>query len=216
MISAETNADTADADRERHESRGRARLFTWRRLVAYAFAAATMLLVYADKDNRPGWIAGWGLYAGAAVAVAGELLRVWGCGHLRKNQDVITSGPYAHVRNPLYLGTLLIIVGMCFAAGTGIIVYGLLPLGLVAFFAYYTPKKERVESDRLRRRFGARFDVYHDAVPGYLPRLTRWSGASNERWSASLVAENTELPTVAFVVLGLAVVIAVQVFATKG
>jgi protein-S-isoprenylcysteine O-methyltransferase Ste14 len=213
MDSIETDADAAppDSDHERHESRGRARILTWRRLVAYAFAAATLILVYVDRKHHADWIEPWGLWAGAALAVVGEWLRVWGCGHLRKNQDVITSGPYAHVRNPLYLGTLLIIVGMCVAAGTRIIVYGLLPLGLIAFFAYYTPKKERVESDRLRRRFGARFDVYHDAVNGYLPRLTRWSGASNERWSASLVVENTELPTVLFVALGLAVVIAVRV-----
>jgi protein-S-isoprenylcysteine O-methyltransferase Ste14 len=210
MNSIDTDAEAAPAGRERHESRGRARVVTWRRLVAYAFAAATMLLVWVDRESRPGWIDPWGLWAGAALAVVGEALRVWGCGHLRKNQDVITSGPYAHVRNPLYLGTLLILVGMCVAAGTRIVVYGLLPLGLVGFFAYYTPKKERIESDRLRRRFGAKFDVYHDAVPGYLPRLTRWSGASNEPWSGPLVVENTEIPTVLFVAVGLAVVFAAR------
>ncbi len=199
--SASTNPSVADSSEEPRESRGRARNFTWRRIVCYLFAAATLVL--ATPAKSPLWP--WGLHAGAALAVIGELLRVWGCGHLRKNQDVISSGPYAHVRNPLYLGTLLIIVGICVAAGNSVVMFVLLPVGLIAFFAYYTPKKERVESDRLRRRFGAQFNVYHDAVPGYLPRVTRWKDASRERWSGRLVVENTEIPTALFVAAGLAV-----------
>ena len=202
------DASRSDAEHVPHTSRGRARLFTWRRLVAYVFAAATLYL--ADPSKSP--LKPWGLYAGVALAVAGELVRVWGCGHLRKNQDVISSGPYAHVRNPLYLGTLLILVGFCVAAGNAVIVFGLLPAGLAAFFLYYTPKKERIESDRLRKRFGAQFDVYHAAVPGYLPRLTRWSGASGAPWSAALVAENTEIPTVLLVLGGLALLAARAAF----
>jgi len=201
-----SSTPTPDVDDAPRESRGRPRV-TWRRFVAYAFAAATLLL--ARPATSPLWP--WGFAAGAALALLGEALRIWGCGHLRKNQDVVSSGPYAHVRNPLYLGTLLALVGFCLAAGNTIVMYGLLPLGLVVFFAYYTPKKERVESDRLRRRFGAQFDEYRAAVPGYLPRLTRWAGASTQRWSAALVVENTELPTAAFVALGLAA-LAVRAF----
>jgi protein-S-isoprenylcysteine O-methyltransferase Ste14 len=190
------------AVRVERSSRGRARALTWRRLVAFGFAGATLALARpAASPLQP-----WGIHAGAATAVLGEALRIWGCGHLRKNQDVISSGPYAHVRNPLYLGTLLILVGFCLAAGDAVVLFGLLPAGLLVFAGYYTPKKERVESDRLRRRFGRRFDAYRAAVPGYVPRITRWSGASRARWSAALVVENTELPTAVFVGVGLAAV----------
>lgn len=199
-----TARDAAETSRT---SRGRARDVTWRRLVAYAFAAA--LLGLAQPRSSPLWPAGFA--AGAALAVAGEALRVWGCGHLRKNQQVVTSGPYARVRNPLYLGTLLILVGVCLAAGQRVVLFGLLPAGLAAFFLYYTPKKERIESDRLRRRFGRRFERYHAAVPGYLPRLTRWEKASKDRWSAALVVENSEVETVLFVLAGLTV-LAVRAF----
>jgi protein-S-isoprenylcysteine O-methyltransferase Ste14 len=177
-------------------------------MVSYAFAAATLAL--ASPAQSPLWP--YGFYAGALVAVVGEALRIWGCGHLRKNKDVITSGPYGYVRNPLYLGTLLILVGFCVAAGNEIVMYVLLPVGLIAFFAYYTPKKERVESDRLRRRFGAQFDAYHDAVPGYLPRITRWKNASNLPWSWPLVVDNTEIPTALLVAAGLTV-LALRAFA---
>ena len=197
----------APAAAEVRPSRGRARDVTWRRVVAYAFAAA--LLGLAHPRSGPLWPAGFA--AGAALALAGEALRVWGCGHLRKNQHVVTSGPYARVRNPLYLGTLFILVGVCLAAGQPVVLFGLLPAGLAAFFLYYTPKKERIESDRLRRRFGRRYERYHAAVPGYVPRLTRWEKASRDRWSAALVVENSEVETVLFVVAGLAV-LAVRAF----
>jgi hypothetical protein len=121
---------------------------------------------------------------------------------------VITSGPYAHVRNPLYLGTLLNLFGFGLAAGHPVILYGLLPAGLLVFAVYYVPKKERVESERLRKRFGAEFDVYHAAVPGYLPRLTPWKDAKQAPMSWPLVAENSEWETFALICGGLGVMVA--------
>jgi protein-S-isoprenylcysteine O-methyltransferase Ste14 len=177
---------------------------TWRQLTCYLAAGALLLL--ADPAASP-W-APWNLVVGTLACLTGVFWRVWGCGHLRKNKDVISSGPYAHVRNPLYLGTLLEIIGFGIAAGHPWILYGLLPLGLLVFFAYYAPKKERVESDRLRRRFGAEFDVYHDAVPAYLPRLRGWPRAKPDRMSWGLVVENSEVGTVVAIAVGLAVLVA--------
>lgn len=118
---------------------------------------------------------------------------------------MISSGPYAYVRNPLYLGTLLNLIGFCVAAGNEIIMYYFLPGGLLVFFIYYIPKKERVESARLRKRFGEEFDVYHKAVPGYIPRLTKWKGTQPAPMSWALVRENSEIPTMLLVLGGLAI-----------
>ncbi len=176
---------------------------TWRRFIAYGFAAA--LLALADPAKSP--IAPWNLAAGAALCLFGAFWRVWGCGHLRKNQAVISSGPYAHVRNPLYLGTLLNLFGFGLAAGHPVILYGLLPVGLLVFALYYVPKKERVESERLRKRFGAEFDEYHDAVPGYLPQLRAWPKAKQEPMSFALVVENSEVETQILILVGLGVMV---------
>src|ERR1700736_4031230 len=46
------------------------------------------------------------------ISVAGLLLRGWAAGHLAKNQSLAVSGPYAFTRNPLYLGTLLVALGL--------------------------------------------------------------------------------------------------------
>jgi protein-S-isoprenylcysteine O-methyltransferase Ste14 len=177
---------------------------TWRRLIVYAFAAAVLALA---DPKALSWQP-WNLVAGGGLCLFGEFWRIWGCGHLRKNKAVITSGPYAHVRNPLYLGTLLILFGFLLAAGHPIVVYGLLPFALIAFATYYVPKKERVESERLRKRFGAEFDVYHAAVPGYLPRLTAWPQAKQDVMSWPLVAENSEWETCALILCGFGVLLA--------
>ena len=58
----------------------------------------------------------WGaLGAGAILSAAGEILRVWAAGHLRKGQEVTTSGPYRFVRHPLYVGSAVMGVGFAVA-----------------------------------------------------------------------------------------------------
>src|SRR3989304_4033718 len=48
---------------------------------------------------------------GAFITLFGEGLRLWAAGHLRKNKQLTATGPYSYVKNPLYIGTLLITVG---------------------------------------------------------------------------------------------------------
>ena len=49
--------------------------------------------------------------AGIGYIIAGILIRLWSNGYAIKNDKLTTSGPYAFVRNPLYLGTFLIAIG---------------------------------------------------------------------------------------------------------
>ena len=62
---------------------------------------------------RPTWTS---LAAGASIGLCGMALRAWAAGHLAKNERLTTSGPFARVRNPLYLGSLT--VGVAFAIGS--------------------------------------------------------------------------------------------------
>src|SRR2546430_702890 len=77
-------------------ARGGTWIQRWR--VPLGFACAALFLLLAQP--RP-----LTLIIGAIVAVPGLALRTWASGHLRKNQELATSGPYAHTRNPLYLGS---------------------------------------------------------------------------------------------------------------
>jgi protein-S-isoprenylcysteine O-methyltransferase Ste14 len=173
---------------------------TSRKTISYLVIVALFVLA----DFHPAFF-----LAGAATAVLGEMVRLWATGHLEKNRKLTCSGPYAHVKNPLYLGTLLIMVGFCLAGsstsakGLGVLLV-LLPLGLAVYYGYYFPYKKEVEGDRLVRRFGEQAERYLDEVPNLLPRLKPFSGTTRERWRFALVFENNEHLTLLAVVIGFA------------
>src|ERR1700751_4991781 len=81
---------------------------------------------------RPTWRS---LGIGTVLIVPGLLIRALASGHVRKNEALATSGPYAYTRNPLYLGSLLIGIGFALAARNWWIGVAL----VVLFFAIYVP-----------------------------------------------------------------------------
>ena len=60
----------------------------------------------------------WSLAAGLALGLLGEAMRLWAAGHIEKTRVLATGGPYAHTRNPLYLGSTLMAAGIALAAAT--------------------------------------------------------------------------------------------------
>jgi len=104
------------------------------------------------------------LLAGLPLAVAGLALRAWAAGHLAKNLALTTSGPYAWVRNPLYLGTLLAVAGCLVAAAQ----FTLTVATLAAFALIYTPVVEQ-EEGHLRTLF-PEYEDYALRVPQFIPR----------------------------------------------
>jgi protein-S-isoprenylcysteine O-methyltransferase Ste14 len=112
---------------------------------------------------RPTWRF---LAVGAILIIPGLLIRALASGHVRKNEALATSGPYAYTRNPLYLGSLLMGIGFAVAARSwwigGVLV--------VMFFAIYLPVI-RDEEVFLRGKF-PEFEEYMRRVPRMLPRIT--------------------------------------------
>ncbi len=105
------------------------------------------------------------ILVGAAVVIPGLLVRLLASGHVQKNEQLATTGPYARTRNPLYLGSLILALGFAVAARSWWIA-GIL---VVMFFAIYLPVI-RGEEVFLRERF-AEFEDYARQVPRLLPRL---------------------------------------------
>jgi protein-S-isoprenylcysteine O-methyltransferase Ste14 len=120
---------------------------------------------------RPTWRS---LALGSILMVPGLLIRGLASGHVRKNESLTTSGPYAYTRNPLYLGSLLLGLGFAVAARSWWVGVGLVAM-LVAIYAPVI----RDEEAFLRRTF-PEFDEYARRVPRMLPRLARASSASGE------------------------------------
>jgi protein-S-isoprenylcysteine O-methyltransferase Ste14 len=110
------------------------------------------------------------LAAGLPVSLCGLALRGWAAGHLAKNARLAQSGPYAWVRNPLYIGTLLVAAGLVLASrsvGLGILFAGV--FGLI-----YLPVIQ-LEEQHLRSLFPEYAD-YARRVPALWPRPRLSSG----------------------------------------
>ena len=165
--------------------------------VAALVAASSALLVTAHPTLRS-------VAMGLPLVLAGVALRLWAAGHLLKVHELAVSGPFAHTRNPLYVGTFLIGSGFVVLAGTTVAAIAV-PIGLLLFFGYYFPRKERKESALLEKLYGERYRAYHAAVPALLPRWRAWSpGAGTRRWSFERVRGNSEFGVTLTVVLAIA------------
>lgn len=125
------------------------------------------------------------LVAGFVVVLCGEFLRLWGVAiagsETRTTGPVggtflITRGPFAHMRNPLYVGNIMIYCGV------GIMSMAVFPwLVIVAllFFLLQYAMIVSLEEEYLARTFGEEYRNYCNAVPRFLPRINRYRGGIN-------------------------------------
>ncbi len=133
--------------------------FARRARVPLGFVVAAVFLVFA----KPSWVTlGWSLL----LVVPGLWLRGYAAGYVKKNAELTRTGPYAHTRNPLYLGSMGIAAGFAVAAGR----WWLVVLLVAMFLAIYIPTILSEETF-LRGAF-AGFEEYARKVPRLLPRVT--------------------------------------------
>lgn len=144
----------------------------WR--VPLGFACAVIFLYFATPSVTT-------LVVGAAVALPGLLLRAWASGHLRKNETLATTGPYAYTRNPLYLGSFLMGVGFTIAADQVLLTI----IFIVMILGIYLPVM-RVESATLAMLFGKKYDRYAKEVPLLFPRFSPYRRTGEVRFDRNL------------------------------
>lgn len=163
--------------------------------VPLGFVTAVLFVI----ASRPTWRS---LLVGAPVALGGAGVRAWASGHLRKNAELAVSGPYAHTRNPLYLGSFVMAVGCAVAGGT----WWLGALLLAFFLLIYVPVMQ-AEAAHMHELFPQSFAEYERQVPLFLPRLTPYRLAERRNFDASLYLRYREYRAL----IGLAVVMAILV-----
>lgn len=110
------------------------------------------------------------IFLGMLLVIPGLAIRALASGHVRKNEQLTTSGPYAYTRNPLYLGSLILALGFVVASRSWWIA-GIMMFMLVAIYIPVIKSEE----DYLRKQF-AEFDEYARAVPRLVPRVTAFDG----------------------------------------
>jgi protein-S-isoprenylcysteine O-methyltransferase Ste14 len=150
-----------------------------------------------------------GLLLGSAVAGAGVALRLESIRRIGRGARVhrahasaglIVSGPYARMRNPLYVAAGLMLVGLGAAAGGGLLAAALLPLAL----AGYAPVVHH-EERALRDLIGPDFVAYQAQVPRWLGLRRAWTGEedpSRVPWSEVFRREKLLVPGMALALLG--------------
>jgi len=124
---------------------------------------------------------------GLLLSVAGIAVRFWAGGYVKKDRELATTGPYSFVRNPLYVGNVLIAVGFCLLSGYFLYAF--------AFFIFlylwlYIPTIRR-EEQTLHKLFGDEFLDYKENVRAMWPRSTPYQTGSGE-WSGRQWVKNGE------------------------
>jgi protein-S-isoprenylcysteine O-methyltransferase Ste14 len=120
------------------------------------------------------------------LVAPGIFLRSYASGHVTKNVQLTTTGPYAYTRNPLYFGSILIAFGFAIAARSVWIAV----LFLVLFLIVYWPVILD-EEQYLRAQFPA-YEAYARRVPQLIPRLGRPQTGAEGNFSFELYRKHRE------------------------
>ncbi|HYR95642.1 MAG TPA: isoprenylcysteine carboxylmethyltransferase family protein [Candidatus Binatus sp.] len=139
------------------------------------------------------------MVVGGCLALAGLLVRAAAAGHLSKHATLTTSGPYAVIRHPLYLGSVVVAAGLLVAAHSW-----LAAIFVAAYLAVFYPLAMRREEEKLGRRHGPVFEEYAARVSGLRPRSMR-AGVSTWQFSWGLYRYNGEFQSALGVLAALAV-----------
>lgn len=134
--------------------------------LGFLFAAAYLWFAH------PTW--SW-VGTGCVLVIGGIAIRAAASGHIRKNRELTTTGPYAYTRNPLYLGSFLIAAGFVVAARNPWIAAA----ALLMFLVIYVPVI-RAEESYLSSTFPAYSD-YAAHVPMLLPKLVAYRANETPR-----------------------------------
>jgi protein-S-isoprenylcysteine O-methyltransferase Ste14 len=152
-----------------------------------------------------------GMLIGFVIALLGESLRFWGvayAGSLTRvtgsvgAPEVVVAGPFAYVRNPLYLGNVLMYCGV------GVMANALSPwlvLAALVYFAFQYGMIVSLEEDFLEKEFGEQYLEFKKNVPRFLPRLRPFRTPAQEHqkpdWSEGLRSERRTLQALSIVVV---------------
>jgi len=130
----------------------------WRVRLGYPLAAIVLWLARPTPQS---------ILGGAIIGAIGLWIRARAAGHLHKQEILTVTGPYAYTRNPLYLGSLILIVGV--AVATRSVASALI---LFSYFALFYSLVMRREERELYQHHGDAFQEYARTVPLFFPRLT--------------------------------------------
>ncbi len=180
-------------------------LFKWRSFTPLLLVPLAVPLLWNGRGGGgPAWTA-----CGLLLCAAGQALRAWVIGQVQdgtsgQNEVLIatqlnTSGPYAHARNPLYLGNLGITLGLSLVAHEWILL-----IAVALLFGIQYRLIIAAEEGFLRGRFGAAFDAYCARVPRFWPALARRTDSPARPFSWKRAVYKEHNPVASWLLLAVA------------
>lgn len=126
---------------------------------------------------------------GVPVVMFGELIQIWATSHLHKDTRFTISGPYSHVRNPMYFGRFFVGLGIFIMTWS---VSPFILFGYVALYGIYGHLRVRREERRLREIFSPHYQAYSREISRWVPSLKPYSGSERRRARWAQVCANHE------------------------
>jgi protein-S-isoprenylcysteine O-methyltransferase Ste14 len=170
-------------------------LFRKRTSIPLPIVAALLLIPARDADAHSTWLAA----SGVPMVLAGELIRLWGVHHIgsvsrtrsERLGPLIDHGPFAMVRNPLYIGNILLWMGFAVSARLPWLAPVILVLLALEYHAIV-----RWEERLLESRMGESYRQYLQRVPRWLPNLLGRSSFGQDAafsWTQTIYSERGTL-----------------------
>jgi protein-S-isoprenylcysteine O-methyltransferase Ste14 len=152
-------------------------LFTYRKYIPVPFIITAVVLANPRQDL---------VVFGALLMIAGEILRLAAAsfiGPVMHSEDIITNelvtnGPYAYLRNPIYFGNILLYAGASILSGAWL---PYLLYLIIIFFSIHFALCIRYEESHLSRAFGQSYEDYQRNVPRFFPRLSAFPNRGNKK-----------------------------------
>ncbi len=117
---------------------------------------------------------------GWVVVLVGEFIRLWGVSLAGSetrttscvgSSNLVTSGPFAYVRNPLYLGNIIIYTGVAVMSWAA---FPLLPIIMLSYFIFQYSMIINLEEEYLTKTYGAEYQRYTKVVPRFFPTFSKY------------------------------------------
>ena len=184
----------------------RERLFQYRSYTPIPFLI--VMFIFADPTLKS-------LLIGLSIVLIGEFLRLWGVSiagsETRTTGPVggtflITTGPFSYLRNPLYLGNMLMY------SGVGVMANAMFPWLVCLAFLYFLWQYSlivRLEEKHLLLKFGDEYQRYCQSVPRFFPTLNKYAPGANPQpeldWRRGIVSEKRTLQAIGVLIILLVV-----------
>jgi protein-S-isoprenylcysteine O-methyltransferase Ste14 len=112
---------------------------------------------------NPSWTS---ILTGIAITLFGLFVRTWASGYLKKEKELTVFGPYKYTRNPLYVGNLILGIGVVVGSNSWwmLIIFS-------AYFLLFYPAAIKKEKEKMRNLFPREYEDYRKKVPLFFPSL---------------------------------------------